>query len=220
MKYLAFVLLAAAVCASEVEKREAEPSVIPHSGYRTPLYPRYSYGPSFPTHYHKRSADAEPSTLYGVRAVIRTPVYGVYGHSVHTLHKRAADAEASRLYSHGSYSPFPVAYGGYHGHRFHKRSAEPEAEAEASRGYLPYLPYAPLPAYGRHIYKRSAEPEAEAEASRGYLPYLPYAPLPAYGRHIYKRSAEPEAEPSHLYSPVSYAHTSLHRPSVYRSLYY
>ncbi|XP_069973980.1 uncharacterized protein [Penaeus vannamei] len=187
MKYLAFVLLAAAVCASEVEKREAEPSVIPHSGYRTPLYPRYSYGPSFPTHYHKRSADAEPSTLYGVRAVIRTPVYGVYGHSVHTLHKRAADAEASRLYSHGSYSPLPVAYGGYHGHRFHKRSAEPEAEAEASQAYLSYLPY---------------------------------DPLPAYGRHIYKRSAEPEAEPSHLYSPVSYAHTSLHRPSLYRSLYY
>nr|XP_027234274.1 uncharacterized protein LOC113825623 [Penaeus vannamei] len=144
MKYLAFVLLAAAVCASEVEKREAEPSVIPHSGYRTPLYPRYSYGPSFPTHYHKRSADAEPSTLYGVRAVIRTPVYGVYGHSVHTLHKRAADAEASRLYSHGSYSPFPVAYGGYLVTGFHKRSAEPECYGPdtSTRGLLSQKPEA------------------------------------------------------------------------------
>ncbi|XP_042856316.1 DNA-directed RNA polymerase II subunit RPB1-like isoform X3 [Penaeus japonicus] len=215
MKYLvstAIVLLAAAACASQIEKREAEPSVAYHSVYRTPAYPLSSYGPSFPTHYHKRSADAEPSTHYGYRTFVHTPpVYGGYGHSVHTLHKRSADAEPSRVYSHGTH--FPVTYGGYYGQRLYKRSAEPEAEA-SYLSYPSYSPYSPVTPYYRHtLYKRSAQPEAEAEPSQGYLPtYSAYTPQTYYGGHIYKRSAQPEAEAeaSQGYLPTYSAYTPLH----------
>ncbi|XP_042856320.1 uncharacterized protein LOC122242947 isoform X2 [Penaeus japonicus] len=214
MKYLAIVLLAAAACASQIEKREAEPSVAYHSVYRTPAFPLSSYGPSFPTHYHKRSADAEPSTHYGYRTFVHTlPVYGGYGHSVHTLHKRSADAEPSRVYSHGTH--FPVTYGGYYGQRLYKRSAEPEAEA-SYLSYPSYFPYSPVTPHYRHsLYKRSAQPEAEAEASQGYLPtYSAYAPL-HYGGHIYKRSAQPEAEPSYVPSHAYYTPATLYRSHHY-----
>ncbi|XP_042856317.1 uncharacterized protein LOC122242946 isoform X1 [Penaeus japonicus] len=218
MKYLvstAIVLLAAAACASQIEKREAEPSVAYHSVYRTPAFPLSSYGPSFPIHYHKRSADAEPSTGYGYRTFVHTPpVYGGYGHSVHTLHKRSADAEPSRVYSHGTY--FPVTYGGYYGQRLYKRSAEPEAEA-SHLSYPSYFPYSPVTPHYRHsLYKRSAQPEAEAEASQDYLPYYSaYTPQTYYGGHIYKRSAQPEAEPSYVPSHAYYIPATLYRSHHY-----
>ncbi|XP_037804903.1 uncharacterized protein LOC119599240 [Penaeus monodon] len=98
MKYLAFVLLAAAVCASEVEKREAEPSY----GYRRAYVIPTSTG--YGNHrIYKRSAepeaDAEPSYRHGHVRHFSVPV--------RSYHKRSADPEAdaepSVIYSSASY---------------------------------------------------------------------------------------------------------------------
>merc|ERR1712142_1366192 len=119
MKYLVFVILAAAACASEIEKREADPSH-GYSSYR-PVHhaPRYTSGGYH--HYHKRSAEPEAEA------------------EAHNIHKRSAEAEAEAEPSRPSYgyrSYAPVSYVpsyGYGYHNIHKRSAEAEAEAEPSR---------------------------------------------------------------------------------------
>nr|XP_045590287.1 uncharacterized protein LOC123752275 isoform X3 [Procambarus clarkii] len=94
MKLLVFVILAAAACASEIEKRDAEPSYVTsnygsaypayihhyHNGKRSaepepePSYPIYSSGLRFGYghHYYKRSAEPEPEPFDMVMATITT----------------------------------------------------------------------------------------------------------------------------------------------------
>ncbi|XP_047488987.1 uncharacterized protein LOC125039227 [Penaeus chinensis] len=174
MKCLASVLLAAAVCASEVEKREAEPSYGYRSRYTIPSYTAYN------THQiYKRSADpeadAEPSVAYSSASYTPTaPVYAPY--SVHGYHKRSAEADASRGTFHGIYSHTPITYGGHSNHGLYKRSADPEAEA-STRYYSAPSVYGPVVSYGHGIYKRSAE--AEAQPSTPYAP-VHYRPVSLY----------------------------------------
>ncbi|XP_037773453.1 uncharacterized protein LOC119569303 [Penaeus monodon] len=179
MKYLAFVVLAAAVCASEVEKREAEPSY----GYRRAYVIPTSTG--YGNHrIYKRSAepeaDAEPSVVYSSASYTPTaPVYAPY--SIHGYHKRSAEADASHGTSHGIYRHTPIIYGGHSNHGLYKRSADPEAEAEASIGYYSTPIYGPVVPYS-HIYKRSAE--AEAQPSTPYA-HVYYRPAPLYQSQYY-----------------------------------
>ncbi|XP_069973891.1 uncharacterized protein [Penaeus vannamei] len=192
MKYLVFVLLAAAACASEVEKREAEPSRDYNYGYglhHHAYYPRTYYHPYHT--YHKRSAEPEAEA---------EPSYGSYHYP-------------------GYYRPHSY---GYHNtpyvHHHHKRSAEPEAEAEPSyQAY--YHPYSYgyqthhyIPSVHHH-HKRSADPVAEAEASyahRSYHPvYYPSYHYTPYSHSHHKRSAEPEADPGFAYG---HHHQAVYRP--------
>ncbi|XP_037804902.1 uncharacterized protein LOC119599239 [Penaeus monodon] len=183
----AFVLLAATVCASEVEKREAEPSYGYRSRYTIPSYsPSYRHGhvrhfgvPASYTHsvrsYHKRSADSEPSVVYS--SATYTPVAPVYApYSVHGYHKRSAEADASHGISHGIYSHTPITYGGHSNHGLYKRSADPEAEA--STGYYSTPVYGSAVSYGHHIYRRSAHP------STSYAP-VHYRPVSLYQTRYY-----------------------------------
>ncbi|KAK3864476.1 hypothetical protein Pcinc_029842 [Petrolisthes cinctipes] len=163
MKLLVLVLLAVAACASDVEKREAEPGY-KHSGYRYHYTPRY-----YSHHYGKRSAEPEPEPEPEAEA---DPGYVTYyrpSHSYNPKHygKRSADPEPEAdpgyvTYSRPSYSYRPKHYG--------KRSADPEPEADpgyVSR-YHPSYSYRPSYSYHpKHYGKRSADPEPEA--SHGYV---------------------------------------------------
>ncbi|XP_037804955.1 uncharacterized protein LOC119599292 [Penaeus monodon] len=210
MKYLAFVLLAATVCASEVEKREAEPSYGYRSRYTIPSYTVYN------THQiYKRSAepeaDAEPSYRHG--HVRHFGVPASYTHSVRSYHKRSADPEAdagpSVAYSSATYTPVAPVYAPYSVHGYHKRSAEADASHGISHGIYSHTPIT----YGGHsnhgLYKRSADPEAEA--STGYHSAPVYGPVVSYGHYIYRRSAHPSTP----YAPVHYRPVSLNQPRYY-----
>ncbi|XP_037804591.1 histidine-rich glycoprotein-like [Penaeus monodon] len=131
MKYLVFVVLVAAACASEVEKREAEPSRGYSNGYG--LHHRTYYHP-----YHKRSAEAEAEAepTYGSSNYYRPHPYipPVYRH-----HKRSADPVAEAEASYGYRSYHPVHYHSYqytpYTHSHYKRSAEPEADPDFLYGH-------------------------------------------------------------------------------------
>ncbi|XP_069974108.1 apidaecins type 73-like [Penaeus vannamei] len=213
MKYLAFVLLAAAVCASQVEKREAEPS----QGYPSTV-PSYA---GYTTHQiYKRSAapeaDAEPSRRRAHGRHFSVPA--TYAHSVRGFHKRSADPEAdaepSVAYSSAAYSPAAPVYSPYSGHGYHKRSAEADASHGLSHGTYILTP-ATYRGHSHHgLHRRSAEPEAEA--STGYYSAPPvYVPVASYGHNVYRRSAEAEAEPSTPYAPVHHTPAPLYRPRYF-----
>ncbi|XP_063602886.1 uncharacterized protein LOC134778883 [Penaeus indicus] len=194
MKYLVFVLLVAAACASEVEKREAEPSRALSYGYGVHhhAYPRTYYHPYH--RFHKRSAepeaDAEPSYLGYYRP------YSYSYHNtpyVHHHYKRSAEPEAEAEPSYGSsnyYRPYSYGYQPHHYipsvHHHHKRSADPVAEADASYGYRSYHPvyyhsYQHTP-YTHSHYKRSAEPEADPSYGHHHQTvYRPYHSGAHYG---------------------------------------
>ncbi|XP_045619860.2 adhesive plaque matrix protein-like [Procambarus clarkii] len=156
MKLLVFVILAAAACASVIEKRDAEPS-----------YGTSNYGSAYPPYSHryhngKRSAEPEPEPS--------SPIYSYdsrlgYGRN---YNKRSAEPKPEPSYP-VYYASRPV----YIRH-FYKRSAEPEPEPS----YPVY--YAPRHGYGPHFYKRSADPEP----SYSVLSYYGYRPLNAYSHHL------------------------------------
>ncbi|XP_037804898.1 histidine-rich glycoprotein-like [Penaeus monodon] len=148
MKCLVFVFLVAAACASEVEKREAEPS----TGYPFPPYgshhsPHYHAGRYHPL--HKRSAEpeaeAKPSNLY-------YPSYSTnYRYSYPSYHhyKRSAEPSYGPInFHHHSSTPYQHIYTPYVNHT-HKRSAEPSTTYHHyNHHYTPYV---------HHPHKRSAE---------------------------------------------------------------
>ncbi|XP_068245134.1 uncharacterized protein [Palaemon carinicauda] len=107
MKFLAIVLLAASACATEIEKRDAEPSVVSYGHHR----PSYGYGYGHPY---------DHLGYYPLG----------YGY-VHPHHKRSADpepeAEASLSYAHPHGHPHPHVYHP-HGHHYGKRSADPQPD--------------------------------------------------------------------------------------------
>ncbi|XP_069161354.1 uncharacterized protein [Procambarus clarkii] len=130
MKLLVFVILAAAACASEIEKRDAEPSYVT-SNYGS-AYPAYSH------RYHngKRSAEPEPEPSY--------PIYSSglrHGYDRH-YYKRSAEPEPEPSY--------PLYYAPPHGYRrhFYKRSADPEPSYSVFSNYG----YRPLNYYSQHYY--------------------------------------------------------------------
>ncbi|XP_045586558.1 uncharacterized protein [Procambarus clarkii] len=157
MKLLVFVILAAAACASEIEKRDAEPS-----------YVTSNYGSAYPAYIHryhngKRSAEPEPEPSYQIYSS------GLRNGYDHHYYKRSAEPEPEPTY--------PVYYAPSHsyGRHFYKRSAEPEPE--------PSYPvfYAPRDSYGPHFYKRSADPEPSYSVFSNYG----YLPLNHYSHHYY-----------------------------------
>ncbi|XP_047488380.1 histidine-rich glycoprotein-like [Penaeus chinensis] len=189
MKYLVFVLLVAAACASEV-KREAAPS----TGYLYHPHGSHHSGHSHDGGYrplHKRSAEAEadPSNLY----YPGYPRNYQYSYPSYHHHKRSADPAAETepsyrptSYHHHSYTPYQHTYTPYVNHP-HKRSAEP------STIYQHHTPYNP---YVHHPHKRSAEPSTiYTHYNRHHTPYV-YRP--------HKRSAEANPSYHHAYNPSHY----------------
>ncbi|XP_064110558.1 uncharacterized histidine-rich protein DDB_G0274557-like [Macrobrachium nipponense] len=110
MQFLVLALLVAFACASEIEKREAEPS---YGGYgHLSYHHRPSYGHGYSHHYHKRSVDPEPGHFYGYHPVS-------YGYS-HHYHKRSADPEpkAEPSYGRGHYYAYHPATHTYSHHYY------------------------------------------------------------------------------------------------------
>ncbi|XP_053637285.2 apidaecins type 22-like [Cherax quadricarinatus] len=135
MNLLIFVFLAAAVCASDVEKRDAEPG---HK-YLRPHYTPYRH------HAGKREAEPEADPTYHLHYVSAYPYL-----NKPYRYQRSAEPEAEPTYPRYYVPSYP------HLNLYrHVRSAEPEAEPTYPRYYVPSYPHLNL---YRHV--RSAEPEA------------------------------------------------------------
>ncbi|XP_069161338.1 uncharacterized protein [Procambarus clarkii] len=152
-----FVILVAATCASEIEKRDAEPS-----------YVTSNYGSAYHAYIHryhngKRSAEPKPEPSYPVYSFGQRHGYGRH------FYKRSVEPEPELSY--------PFYYAPYHGYDRHiyKRCAEPEPE--------PLYPvyYASHHGYGRYFYNRSADPEPSYSVFSNYG----YRPLNTYSNHLY-----------------------------------
>ncbi|XP_037804904.1 histidine-rich glycoprotein-like [Penaeus monodon] len=188
MKYLVFVFLVAAACASEVEKREAEPS----TGYPFPPYgshhsPHYHAGRYHPL--HKRSAEpeaeAKPSNLYYPNYFHQTTVTATH-HTITTRDLLKPSSVPINFHHHSS-TPYQHIYTPYVNHT-HKRSAEPSTTYHHyNHHYTPYV---------HHPHKRSAEP------STIYYPY--YTTYSPYVHHPHKRSAEAKPTYHPAYDPYHY----------------
>ncbi|XP_064110335.1 uncharacterized protein LOC135218119 [Macrobrachium nipponense] len=223
MKFLVLALLVAFACASEIEKREAEPS---YRGYgHVSYHHRPSYGYGYSNHYHKRSADPEPEadhsygSSYGYRPRSADPEQKLIIPMALLMGIAHSPMATLTLYKEVGLGPLILSqeadpsYGLFLwgiAHRLWLLSPAITRVADLSQKWsflwlFLWVSPSRLWYYPHRYHKRSADPAARSliipmVLRYGYRPQSPMATLTAYHK---RQSADPEPEyPMALLSPL------------------